>query len=230
MDRTISFAALVFAFAALWLPLGQYPFLIEHWMKVGTFMAPFLLLVALSFRKEVGEVVRMFAVLLLLAYIVHQFEEHWIDIYGRIYAFQGTVNELLLSAPGFPESDVTVLTPASGFVINTSLVWLVAALAIWAGPDHPFPTLAMASIVLVNAASHITSAVLGGAYNPGLLTSVGLFLPLSLFVYVRCFMIGAGSFLQILASLLWGILVYFVVLVARSALPRFLFRDSQVSD
>ena len=32
----------------LWLSLGQYSFLIHHWMKVGSFLIPFVLLMALS--------------------------------------------------------------------------------------------------------------------------------------------------------------------------------------
>ncbi|MEL6896643.1 MAG: hypothetical protein AAFP90_11115 [Planctomycetota bacterium] len=36
-------------FGMLWDPLGQHKFLIQHWMKVGKFMAPFLLTVAFAF-------------------------------------------------------------------------------------------------------------------------------------------------------------------------------------
>ena len=38
-------------FAMLWLPLGQYDFLLENWMKIGTYAVPFLLIGAFSFYQ-----------------------------------------------------------------------------------------------------------------------------------------------------------------------------------
>ena len=41
-------ATVALLFAMLWAPLGQTDFLVEHWMKVGTFAIPFFLLGALA--------------------------------------------------------------------------------------------------------------------------------------------------------------------------------------
>ncbi|MEM6498336.1 MAG: hypothetical protein AAF709_16635, partial [Pseudomonadota bacterium] len=124
MSDRRSLAALSVAFALLWLPLGQHDFLTEHWMKVGSFMAPFLVLVGLSFSEKPTRVdARTVSLLLLVAYIIHQIEEHWIDLYGRIYAFKPNLNEFLSGLLG----RATVhefMSDTSVFVINTSLVWL----------------------------------------------------------------------------------------------------------
>ncbi|MEM8617647.1 MAG: HXXEE domain-containing protein [Pseudomonadota bacterium] len=248
-DR-IGLLCLITAFAMLWLPLGQHPFLLEHWMKVGTFMAPFLLLAAFSFGQGDARGLRFYALALLIAYIIHQFEEHWVDIYGNTYAFQGAVNDLLKAALGSPDSDVEILTRAGVLVINTSLVWLVGALAIWSASRHAFPTLAMAAIVLVNAFSHIGSAVVSQAYNPGLLTSILLFIPLSVTIYVLLLRQGLTNVFEVMVSIIWAVvahvvmvggliitnwlmlvpeMVYFAALVLWSVVPMLVFRRQRQS-
>ncbi|MEO1458209.1 MAG: HXXEE domain-containing protein [Pseudomonadota bacterium] len=206
-------ACLALAFAMLWVPVGQHAFLLLGWMKLGTFMAPFLVFAALAFRgRGAAESVRLMALGLLIAYIAHQFEEHWIDLYGEIYAFRGSVNALLLEALGADPGAEGPLTDAAVFVINTALVWLVAALAIWAGPAHVFPTLAMAGIVLVNAVSHIAAGLSAGAYNPGLLTAVVLFLPAAAFVYWRLLADGRARGAGVALSLAWAVLAHAIMI------------------
>ncbi|MEM0922403.1 MAG: HXXEE domain-containing protein [Pseudomonadota bacterium] len=250
MTKYASLACLICAFGMLWLPLGQHHFLFEHWMKLGTFMAPFLLLIAFAFgpaHESSPELsIRLFSLWLLIAYIAHQFEEHWVDLYGSIYAFKPFLNAMLLERLGGEDGASPPLSDAGVFVINTSLVWLVAGFAIWRGASHVFPALCMASIVLVNAISHIGAAVSAGAYNPGLLTAAVVFIPLSIWVYVRLVRSGAASGLEAAASLLWGFLghvvmilgiiasgwwmvvpelLFFAVLIAWSISPVFIFRS-----
>ncbi|MEL6646402.1 MAG: HXXEE domain-containing protein [Pseudomonadota bacterium] len=221
MNDRRSLVALVLAFAVLWAPLGQHDFLTEHWMKVGTFMAPFLILVAVSFSDKSTRLdARGISLALLVVYIIHQFEEHWIDIYGRTYAFKPNLNEFLsglLRRSGVQEfmSDMSV------FVINTSLVWLVGALAIWRGSQNVFAALCMASIVVVNAISHIGAALIAGSYNPGLLTGVVLFLPVGIGAYVWLRRISTPPLMIILASLAWGLIAHVLMIIGVLALNRF---------
>ncbi|MEM1106876.1 MAG: HXXEE domain-containing protein [Pseudomonadota bacterium] len=249
-DRSrLSLAALVVTFAALWVPLGQHEFLHAHWMKVGTFMAPFLVFVAVACRSDAPGTLfrdlRFVSLVLLVAYIIHQFEEHWVDLTGEIYAFKPYVNGLIRTAMGRPDSPVEALSDAGVFMINTSLVWLVASLAIWRGSRHAFPTLCMAAIVLFNAFSHIAAGALRLAYNPGLVTSIVIFVPLAMAVYAMVLQAGQARRGLVVASLVWSALahvimvggmiasgwfgavpepVYFAVLVAWSILPCLLFR------
>ncbi|MEJ8563259.1 HXXEE domain-containing protein [Yoonia sp. GPGPB17] len=242
MNDSRSLVALVLAFAFLWIPLGQHDFLTQNWMKVGTFMAPFLVLIALCFSDKSTRLdARAVSLVLLVTYIIHQFEEHWIDIYGRTYAFKPNLNEFLSGLLGL--SDVQeFMSDTSVFVINTSLVWLVAALAIWRGSQNVFAALCMASIVVVNAVSHIGAALIARSYNPGLLTGVVLFLPVGIGAYVWLGRISKPPLRIIAASLAWGLMAhvlmisgvlamshfdqipevaYFVVLIAWSLLPAF---------
>lgn len=208
--------ALVVAFAMLWVPVGQHEFLLLHWMKVGTFMAPFLLLFAFALRnaQDRTSIPQLFAVFMLIAYIAHQFEEHWIDLFGNVFAFQGSVNALILGVLGVEtvsEGEPVILTGASIFMINTSLVWLVGALAIWSGAILVAPVLAMIAIALVNAVSHIASALAVGAYNPGLVTSVFIFVPLCIFCYVFLWRERFATGPQIMWSLAWSLAAHIIM-------------------
>ncbi|MEM0896414.1 MAG: HXXEE domain-containing protein, partial [Verrucomicrobiota bacterium] len=118
--------------------------------------------------------------------------------------------------------------------------------AIWRASEHIFPALCLTSIVVVNACSHVGAGVITLGYNPGLLTAVLLFIPLGLTTYIWSLRTGLGSFREIAASLIWGVLghvimiagiiasggfrvfpetVYFASLVCWSVLPVFLYRQ-----
>lgn len=203
--------ALSLALAFLWFPLGQHEFLYEHWMKLGTFMMPFLVFAALSFGspQSLSELksARFVALWLLCAYLIHQFEEHWVDIFGNLYAFQASVNGMIATLTNTAAEPTRPLTSEGIFVINTSLVWLVGAVAIWTAPRRLFPTLCMAGIVLVNGLVHIAGSLALVGYNPGLLTSVVIFLPFSIAAYLW---IGASKG-AVMASLLWAFLGHVVM-------------------
>ncbi|MEM6435348.1 MAG: HXXEE domain-containing protein [Cyanobacteria bacterium P01_D01_bin.115] len=249
MDNSkMAFAAIILLFLMLWAPLGQYPFLIEHWMKIGTYAAPFILLMFFASRPKptvsVFSDIKLMAVLFLVAYMTHQFEEHWIDLLGHQYAFYSDVNQLLLSVLDAPDQAIGPLTPEAIFIINTSLVWLIGAIAIWRSPGHLFPSLAMAGITLVNGISHIGLGIAKQAYNPGLLTAIVIFLPLAIAFYRNILATNPAAKIQVIASIVWAILahlimvggllaanwfelipetVYFALLIIWSVIPAVLF-------
>ncbi len=244
VTKGLSLWALIAAFAFLWVPLGQHEFLLQHWMKVGTFMAPFLVLVAFSVSASEKPInARSISLALLVAYILHQFEEHWVDIYGHGYAFKPYLNEFLSGLLGYAQVQ-ELMSDMSVFVINTSLVWLVGALAVWRGDGHTFAALCMAAIVIVNAVSHIGAGLMSGSYNPGLLTAVLVFLPVGIGSYVLLARNEAATVGLVSASLIWGLAahlimvggilamsqmsdppetVFFAGLIAWSILPAFIF-------
>ena len=89
--------SVVVLFLMLWLPLGQFAFMTQHWMKVGTFAAfllPIAYLATASRHPEMSDPLFM-SVVLLAVYVAHQFEEHWIDLFGNQYAFYDHVNALV---------------------------------------------------------------------------------------------------------------------------------------
>ncbi|MEO1095098.1 MAG: HXXEE domain-containing protein [Cyanobacteria bacterium J06638_28] len=201
----------------LWAPLGQSDFLVENWMKIGTYAAPLLLFIVFSYRTEKKTSVltdtKMMSVLFLVAYIMHQFEEHWVDLFGEQYAFHHDVNQLILGALNAQDSTIMPLSPESIYVINTSLVWLVGILAIWRSPYHLFPSLTMAGITLVNGISHIALGIAKQSYNPGLLTAVVIFLPIAIAFYRNVLTTNPVVKVQVIASIAWAILAHLIMVV-----------------
>ncbi|MEO1649399.1 MAG: HXXEE domain-containing protein [Pseudomonadota bacterium] len=207
---------LIVAFLMLWLPLGQHQFLYDHWMKVGTFMAPFLLFLAFAWRTidtPLDTDTKLLSALMLVFYIIHQFEEHWIDVFGNIYAFQGYLNTTLRSNLGSADPSINLITKADIFVINTSLVWLAACIAIFNAPKNLFPALCIVGIIFINALSHIVSSLRDLHYNPGLVTSVLIFLPFALWFYRAAVKRQVASRKHILLGLGWALIGH-VILIA----------------
>jgi hypothetical protein len=110
-----------------------------------------------------------------------------------------------------------------------------------AAPQNVFPTLAMIAITLTNGLVHIASAIVQLAYNPGLLTSLLLFLPMSWIAFrviparrsQKVLALAWAALAHILmalgmmASTWWGVIspqIFYISLIAWSLLP-LLFTD-----
>ncbi|MEM6851293.1 MAG: HXXEE domain-containing protein [Pseudomonadota bacterium] len=237
-------------FALAWLPFGQLPFMEDHWMKIGAYIAPFLLFMAFKARassQSDGPLMTdsfVVACALAAAYLVHQVEEHWVDLLGRPYPLYELLNSLIAQA--FGEEKYGVMTPRALFYVNAGTVWTLAFTAILASPKHVFPAVAMAGLMIVNGAAHIVVAGAQTSYNPGLATSIVLFLPLALAFYrallgahgATPIMLGAGIaygvvghvllFAGLFAANVFGLIpisLYYTILIVYGLLPLALFRS-----
>jgi len=113
------------------------------------------------------------AVLGLPLYMLHQIEEHGVDLLGAHYAFRGTLCALVdVADPATCRIPYSFIT-----AVNVGTVWGALALGAVLGRHRPLMALSAYGIPLVNAVSHIGQAVREHAYNPGLLTAIVLFLP-----------------------------------------------------
>ncbi|HMV41167.1 MAG TPA: HXXEE domain-containing protein [Leptospiraceae bacterium] len=248
MNQKPILSSILLLFAMLWLPLGQEEFLLMNWMKIGTYVIPFLFIATTAFRqsstKNIFQDTKLISVLLLIVYLIHQYEEHWIDLFGNEYSFYYSVNQMLSDILS-PSSPISPLTREAIFVINTSLVWLVGVNAIWMSETRIFPTFAMTAITLVNAITHVIAGIVKWSYNPGLVTSILLFIPFTAFYFHFKLKENSNLKKQIITSILWAVIahilmvsgmlmanyfhvinqtVYFVVLILWSILPIAIFR------
>ncbi|MEP7120716.1 MAG: HXXEE domain-containing protein [Byssovorax sp.] len=109
-------------------------------------------------------------------YLLHQFEEHGVDLLGRRYAFLGELCRVLgpIGASGDCPAD-----PAFIFAVNCVGAQIAFLLSVVFRKKRPVIAACAWGIALVNAVTHIGSAIAHLAYNPGLLTSVVLFVPMS---------------------------------------------------
>lgn len=204
--------ALAAFFAIVWLPLGQTAFLAEHWMKIGAYLAPILVFLAFkTMRPGEGVLtdVTVMALMMAAAYLVHQCEEHWVDLLGRPYPLYDVLNSLIADRLGAERYGV--MTPTAIFYINSGLVWTVAFIAVAAGPGRLFPALAMAGLMLVNGVAHLGQALAASEYNPGLLTGAVLFPPLAILFFRAAWKSGRAGAPMLLAAVAWGVLSHVIL-------------------
>mgnify|MGYP003577455627 CR=1 FL=1 len=113
------------------------------------------------------------------AYLLHQFEEHGVDARGAAYAFRGELCGLV----GYPDAAGCPVPKAFITAVNLPLVWLAGPGAALLARRWPALAVGYLGVPAVNAFVHLGPALAGGGYNPGLLTAVLLFLPLSFHVF-----------------------------------------------
>lgn len=137
-----------------------------QWPKAGAFAAVFLLALAPMVWSEMGAAAGL-VFLQLPAYMLHQLEEHGHD------RFRTYVNDELAGGR-------EALTPGGTFAINLFAVWVLFlvsfALAAWVDPALGLIAVCTTG---VNAVVHVLAAVARRGYNPGLLTAVTVFVPLT---------------------------------------------------
>jgi hypothetical protein len=105
--------------------------------------------------------------LLFSAYLLHGFEVDGVDLLGREFYFQTHV----LETRGID------LTAGDIMRMNTVSIYLLFICAIWGGERYAFAGMAAAGVTLANGLMHTINSVMLGEYNPGLATSLLLFLP-----------------------------------------------------
>ncbi|MEM1261990.1 MAG: HXXEE domain-containing protein [Pseudomonadota bacterium] len=213
MNSLFATVSLFVFFGLAWLPLGQQVFMVDHWMKVGAFVAPIVVFFGFKGRAAASSPwsvdIGLMACLLTAAYLGHQVEEHWVDFLGREYPLYDYLNGLIAGL--FGEDKYGVLDRSGIFYVNAGMVWTAGFLAILTAPRRVFPTLAMAGIMLVNAIAHVGNALVTTSYNSGLVTSVVLFLPLSVVVFAAAHRSGAATTRTLALAILWGFLAHVIL-------------------
>jgi len=146
---------------------GLRDWLAARWVVAAGFMAAALL----ALVPVLCEPLALPVLLIFLhspAYMVHQVEEHAGDRFRRF------TNDVVFGGR-------EALTTASVLVINLPVVWGLNLGALYAasliGPGY---ALVAPYALLVNGLTHVAAAIRLRRYNPGLVTSLILFLPLSL--------------------------------------------------
>lgn len=148
---------------------------------------------------------------LMPTYMIHQFEEHYLDMKGERYAFQKFFCNFLgykniAECPG--DEDFI-------FSVNVPGLYIAGTLAGILNNIKPVVAGGFAAIILINALVHIAASIKQKRYNPGLLTSIILFIPIGIYYFYEmkkqdtlswvdisiCFFIGLLSHAVLLLSL-----------------------------
>ncbi len=143
----------------------------------------------------------LFAALLII-YMIHQIEEHlWpggFRQFANAHVFKSGDDDWPVSEGGVA-------------LVNVGYVWLPILLAaLFPGPLR-WLGLAFVAMTLINALTHIGASVRFRIYNPGLITSVVLFLPFTIWMLAREVSAGMLTGWQVVALLIAGILLHLPV-------------------
>lgn len=141
-----------------------WPWFLTNWSHAGVIAGALLLALTPLLARGLSLPV-VFTCLQLPIYMAHQYEEH---AHG---AFRSFVNHHIAH-------DQNALTDRAIWWINVVGVWLVDLVVLYlAVMVNPALGLIAVYLTLVNAALHIAGAIALRAYNPGLWTSLALFVP-----------------------------------------------------
>jgi hypothetical protein len=149
------------------------------------------------------------------AYLLHQFEEHGVDARDNAYAFRG----FLCGTLGFGDPRACPVPVTFITAVNITAVWVAGPLSALLARRWPVIGLSFFAIPAVNLFAHAMPALTARSYNPGLLTALLLFLPLSLLAFAAAitrYHLGVRAVLAtlfagaVLHALLMGSLMSFV--------------------
>ncbi len=147
---------------------------------------------------------------LLPVYMIHQFEEHYIDLKGEKYAFQKYFCNFL----GYTNIDECPGDKEFIFSVNVPGLYTAGILAGLLNNIKPIVAGGFAAVILINAIAHILTSIKQKKYNPGILTSLVLFIPVSLYYFYEMKKQNKLSNADIGISLFIGILYHLVILLS----------------
>ncbi len=151
-------------------------------------------------QQETSEQALFFA--LLVIYFLHQIEEH---------LWPGGFRQFT-DAHVFHSGDDNWPVNIDGVaLVNTAYVWLPIALAAIFPHTLRWLGLAWIGLTLINAIIHIVTTVRLRTYNPGLITSIVLLLPFTIFALVLGVEHGTLTGAQVGMILLYGVLLHLPV-------------------
>ncbi|GAB3080479.1 hypothetical protein GCM10027287_16460 [Bordetella muralis] len=119
---------------------------------------------------------------------------------------------------GFQDAAHCPVPPAFFTAVNVPMFWFAAPIAALLSRRHPLVGLAVYGVMLVNVVAHVISGIVAGSiYNPGWLTAIFLFLPLTVWMVHTLFgrgglRYGAWAFL-----VAWGGVLHLIL--AGSVVP-----------
>lgn len=149
--------------------LGSW--IVENWSRMSLPFAV-LTLCSLPIFLTAGNVSLILLYTLLPVYMIHQYEEH---AHGRFVEFFNTT-----MGRGYG-----VLTSVSAFWINILGVWLAFLVSFYLAK---YVALGIAFVpiylTIINGFTHVVASIALRRYNPGLYTSLLLFLPWGLFLLI----------------------------------------------
>jgi hypothetical protein len=172
---------------------------------------------------------RWLSFLAVVVYMVHNVEEYGIAANGMMHAFPDSLCEILGQSP-YPGCGIP---PVFYLFVNLPLVWVAGPLAALLSRRYRLAGLFLWGVIGVNAMVHIVPAIVQREYDPGLLTAVILFVPLTAMTAVAAigergpYLRRAGAMILATGGLLHAVLAGTALLYLRGLLPEWVLFAAQ---
>ena len=198
--------------------IGEPSLFMLQWSWIGLGAAVVLLLIACSTSLFRGDLTKSrlydpawLAWIGAAQYMLHNFEEYGLDMYGRTFSFPQQMTQAGMGNIGeFPY-----------LACNILLIWIVGPLVAVLAKKYPAMAPSMAIIALINGLSHIAQLFNWG-YSAGLLTSFVIFLPVGIWTIYVCYVrekMGWSNFLKTFAvGFLYSVILMAGILSANAGL------------
>jgi Protein of unknown function with HXXEE motif len=155
------------------LPMRLLSCIAANWQKALPYLSVLAILAWIVFFRSDPLSERALWLGLLIIYMLHQIEEHlWPG------GFRQFTNAHVFKSG----NDNWPVDIGGVALINIGFVWLPVSLAVLYPEALRWVGLGWIGLTLINALTHIVSTIRLRIYNPGLITSIVLFLPFTIFV------------------------------------------------
>ncbi|MEO0342997.1 MAG: HXXEE domain-containing protein [Pseudomonadota bacterium] len=145
--------------------------MLERLFQNWAYATPPLALLLLGLYPFIGGEIALPLYLALPVYMIHQYEEH-------------DNNRFADFLNGMMGPEKTGLSAANVWVINVIFVWFFLLGVFHAAHFAPEWGVIAAYLLAINGFVHVAWAVMFKRYNPGLWTSILLFMPLAVWIYI----------------------------------------------
>ena len=141
--------------------------LFQNW----AYATPPMAVLLLCLYPFIGDAIALPLFLSLPIYMFHQYEEHDANRFAEF--LNGVLGE-----------DRKGLSPTDIWVINIIFVWFVLVAVFYAASINPAWAMLAAYLLTINGLLHVAWYFAFNGYNPGLWTSIILFIPNAIWIFV----------------------------------------------
>ena len=151
-----------------------------------------------------SNVVLFFIFIQIPVYLLHQFEEHaWPG------GFKNYINQRVFKANStdYPLSDVNV------FWVNIPIIWILMPIFAGLSYSNLFFGLWIPYFAVINSLTHVIAAVIKREYNPGLVVSLVLGIPIGIYTLGIFYSLISVPLLFTLLSILAAVLMHLMLII-----------------
>jgi hypothetical protein len=180
-----------------------FKWLYKNWAKLCLILSVITTLVIFAVVGT-SNIVLFFIFIQIPIYLLHQFEEHaWPG------GFKNYVNQRVFKADSadYPLTDVSV------FWVNIPVIWILMPIFASLSYFNLFFGLWIPYFAVINSLTHVVAAVIKREYNPGLIVSIVLGIPIGIYALGLFYASISVPLLATLLSVLAAVLMHLVLII-----------------